>query len=305
LFEALKSKISSLGKVKHLLTEGEITLDENSIQDALWEFQMELLECDVALRVAERIGEELKERLVGKRRRIGVSVKEILEESFHQIFDEIFSVEFDFDEFVRRSERPILILFVGVNGTGKTTTIAKVAKRLITQGYSAVLASGDTFRAGAEEQLKEHARRLGVRVIAHGYGADPAAVIYDAMNHARARRVDAVLADTSGRMHTNVNLMEELKKIKRVNKPDLVIFVDEAIAGNDAIERAVRFDREVGIDAHILTKVDADAKGGTALSIVHETGKPIAFFGTGQSYDDLEKFSKEWLLKRILGDFNA
>jgi len=263
---------------------------------------MELLECDVALSVAEKIAEELKERLVGRKRKIGTSLEKIIEESFSEIFDEIFSHDFDFDEFVKKGEKPILIIFVGVNGTGKTTTIAKVAKRLLDQGYTPVLAAGDTFRAGAEEQLREHAERLSVRLISHKYGADPAAVIYDAVAHAKARRADVVLADTSGRMHTNVNLMEELKKIKRVNNPDLTIFVDEAIAGNDAVERAMRFERGVGIDAHILTKVDADAKGGTALSIVHETGKPIAFLGTGQRYEDLEKFSKEWLLEKLLGD---
>jgi fused signal recognition particle receptor len=302
LFEALKSKISSLSKIKEVLTEGEISLDDSSLRDTLWEFQIELMECDVALPVAERISEVLRERLIGKKRKIGTSVEEIVREAFREIVDEIFIHSLDFDEFIEKTEKPILLVFIGVNGTGKTTTIAKIAKRLLDNDYTPILASGDTFRAGAEEQLREHAERLGIRVIAHRYGADPAAVIYDAVAHARARKADVVLADTSGRMHTNVNLMDQLRKICRVNTPDLVIFVDEAIAGNDAVERAMRFEREVGIDAHILTKVDADAKGGTALSVVYETKKPIAFFGTGQRYEDLKKFSKDWFLKQFLGE---
>ncbi len=302
MFEALKSKISSLSKIKEVLTEGEISLDDSSLRDTLWEFQIELMECDVALPVAERISEVLRERLIGKKRKIGTSVEEIVREAFREIVDEIFIHSLDFDEFIEKTEKPILLVFIGVNGTGKTTTIAKIAKRLLDNDYTPILASGDTFRAGAEEQLREHAERLGIRVIAHRYGADPAAVIYDAVAHARARKADVVLADTSGRMHTNVNLMDQLRKICRVNTPDLVIFVDEAIAGNDAVERAMRFEREVGIDAHILTKVDADAKGGTALSVVYETKKPIAFFGTGQRYEDLKKFSKDWFLKQFLGE---
>lgn len=165
--------------------------------------------------------------------------------------------------------------------------------------YSVVVAAGDTFRAGAIEQLEEHANRLGVKLIKHKAGADPAAVIYDAVRHAESKRIDIVLSDTAGRMHTKRNLIEQLEKIKRVTEPDLTIFVDESIAGNDAVERARMFNETVGIDGSILTKLDADPKGGTAISISFITGKPILFLGIGQGYDDLKKFDSKWLVDRI------
>jgi fused signal recognition particle receptor len=195
---------------------------------------------------------------------------------------------------------PYVILFVGINGTGKTTTIAKVTKLLQDNGHSVVLASGDTYRAGAIEQLEEHARRLGVRVIKHRYGSDAAAVSFDAVQHARAQGIDAVLIDTAGRMHTNRNLMDELEKIKRVVQPDLTVMVLDALIGNDAIDQAETFNRHIGFDAAILTKVDADAKGGSSLSISYITGKPIIYVGVGQEYRDLERFDARWFAGKIL-----
>jgi fused signal recognition particle receptor len=193
----------------------------------------------------------------------------------------------------------VIVSFIGVNGTGKTTTIAKLAERLKEQQYNVVIAAGDTFRAGAIEQLEKHADRLGVKMIKHQQGADPAAVIYDAVQYAKNNKKDVVLADTAGRLHTNTNLMEQLKKISRVVKPDLVIFVDEAIAGNDAVERARLFNDAVPVSGTILTKADADAKGGAAISIAHITGKPILFLGVGQEYKDLKKFETQWFLDRL------
>jgi fused signal recognition particle receptor len=195
---------------------------------------------------------------------------------------------------------PYVILFVGINGTGKTTTIAKVTKLLQDNCHSVVLASGDTYRAGAIEQLEEHARRLGVRVIKHRYGSDAAAVSFDAVQHARAQGIDAVLIDTAGRMHTNRNLMDELEKIKRVVQPDLTVMVLDALIGNDAIDQAETFNRHIGFDAAILTKVDADAKGGSSLSISYVTGKPVIYVGVGQEYGDLERFDARWFAEKIL-----
>jgi fused signal recognition particle receptor len=195
---------------------------------------------------------------------------------------------------------PYVILFVGINGTGKTTTIAKVTKLLQDNGHSVVLASGDTYRAGAIEQLEEHARRLGVRVIKHRYGSDAAAVSFDAVQHARAQGIDAVLIDTAGRMHTNRNLMDELEKIKRVVQPDLTVMVLDSLIGNDAIDQAETFNRHIGFDAAILTKVDADAKGGSSLSISYVTGKPVIYVGVGQEYGDLERFDARWFAEKIL-----
>lgn len=193
-------------------------------------------------------------------------------------------------------------MFVGINGGGKTTAIAKLAYRMQKHGLSCVLAAGDTFRAGAIEQLTLHSEKLGCKIIKHQEGSDPAAVAYDAIEHAKARKKDIVLIDTAGRMQTNTNLMDEMKKIRRVAKPDIVVFVGDALAGSDAVEQAKRFDAAVGIDAVILTKIDADAKGGAALSIAKTIGKPIAYVSIGQEYDEFRKFDPDWMVERIFGD---
>ena len=278
----------------------EVFLDERDLDAALSDFEEDLLESDVALPVAEAIISNVKEALIGKRRKIGEDVSEIVLNALKEALLNVFPEGFDFEEFVRVREKPVKIVFVGVNGTGKTTTIAKIAYLLKERGFSVVLASADTYRTGAVEQLEKHADALNIKVIKHRYGADPAAVVYDAVKYAEAHKKDVVLADTAGRMHTNVNLMEQLRKICRVTRPDLVIFVDEAIAGNDAVERARIFDEYVGIDASILTKADMDVKGGSAISIAYITSKPILFLGTGQKYEDLVKFNPEEFVERLL-----
>lgn len=299
--KGLGERLKEKGKA---MLEGETILDEKDLERPLEELEIALLESDVALSVAEAIIFSVKKELVGKRKRWGLGTDKLVREAMRNALLNVFlaGAPFDFEEFVDKSEKPVNIVFVGVNGTGKTTSIAKVAKKLLGAGYSVVIASADTYRAGATEQIETHASNLGIKVVKHQYGADPAAVVYDALNYARANRRDVVLADTAGRMHTSVNLMEQLKKICRVTKPDLVIFIDEAIAGNDAVERAKRFDETIGIDATMLTKIDVDAKGGAALSIAHSTSKPILFLGTGQGYDDLEHFDAEWLVGRLLGE---
>ncbi len=287
-------------KIKAAVLEQEFIIDEKSLSEHLWEFEMALLESDVALPVAEKIVEAVKKELVGTRRKIGSDAGKIVEEALRKAILKVISVDgFDFDEYIKKSGKPVSIVFVGVNGTGKTTTIAKMALRLKEQGYSVVIAAGDTFRAGAIEQIEKHAQALGLKLIEHQEGADPAAVIYDTIQYAKAKHKDIVLADTAGRMHTNINLMDQLKKVCRVNNPALIIFVDEAVAGNDAVERARLFNSAVPFNGSILTKADADAKGGAAISIAHATGKPILFLGVGQDYKDLIKFDPNWLLDRL------
>ncbi len=296
-------KISIIDKAKTLILEREVILDEKDLEEPLWGLEMALLESDVALPVAEEIVNSVKGSLVGKKKKIGSDTGDLVENALRSALLKVLSENvFDFDEFIEKSPKPVKILFVGVNGTGKTTSIAKVARYLRDRGYSVVLAAGDTFRAGAIEQLETHAQRLDLKVIKHKTGGDPAAVIFDAIEYAKAHKKDVVLADTAGRLHTNVNLMDQMKKIVRVTKPDMLIFVDEAIAGNDAVERARLFNESVPITGTILTKTDADAKGGSAISIAHVTGKPIIFLGVGQDYPDLVKFDPEWLVNRLLGD---
>lgn len=296
----IPEKIGLIQKIKAAVIEQEFIIEEKSLKDHLWELEMALLESDVALPVTEKIVENVKIELIGTRRKIGSDTGKIVENALRQAISKVISVDsFDFDAFIKSSPKPVTIVFVGVNGTGKTTTIAKMAERFKEQGYSVVIAAADTFRAGAIEQIERHAESLGIKLIKHQEGADPAAIVYDAIQFAKAKHKDVVLADTAGRMHTNINLMDQLRKVCRVNNPNLIIFVDEAIAGNDAVERARLFNDAVTFNGTILTKQDADAKGGAAISIAYTTGKPILFLGVGQSYKDLVRFDPNWLLDRL------
>ncbi|WP_457619834.1 signal recognition particle-docking protein FtsY [Methanopyrus sp.] len=284
----------------------EVTITEADIEDILDELELELISNDVAVEVAESIREELKKKLVGRRVKGKSEIPKAVEESLREALLSVLETEREVDlietvEKARQDGRPAIIMFVGVNGSGKTTTIAKVAKLLKDRGYSVVIAAADTFRAAAIEQLEEHAERLGVTLIKGERGDDPTAVAFNAVQHAEAKGKDVVLVDTAGRAYTDVNLMEELKKMKRVLEPDLVVFVGDALAGNDAIEQAKTFHEYVGIDCAILTKVDADAKGGAVLSISKVTGAPILYLGVGQDYDDLKAFSPEWFVERVVG----
>jgi fused signal recognition particle receptor len=276
-------------------------IDEDKLNNLLWDLEIGLLESDVAYSVIESIKKDIKEEIRDisfSRSKASDFVETILKNAISHVLK---TNDFDFNEFIKKSKKPVVIMFIGVNGTGKTLSIAKIANQLKKQGKTSVMAAGDTFRAGAIEQLTIHANNLGVKIIKHGPGSDPAAVAFDAIEHAKAKHKDVVLLDTAGRMQTNYNLMDEMAKIKRVAKPDLIIFVGDALSGNDAVEQAKRFNEVVGIDGVILTKVDTDAKGGSSLSIAYTIGKPLLFIGVGQEYDDHIPFNSEWMIKNIFG----
>ncbi|MFB6155561.1 MAG: signal recognition particle-docking protein FtsY [Haloferacaceae archaeon] len=282
---------------------GKVIIEEEDLEDPLWELEMALLESDVEMGVAEEILETIRERLVGETRRQVESTGALVEDALGEALLEVISVgQFDFDQRIADAEKPVTLIFTGVNGVGKTTTIAKLSRYLEERGYSTVLANGDTYRAGANEQIREHANRLDTKLISHEQGGDPAAVIYDAVEYAEAHDIDVVLGDTAGRLHTSNDLMAQLEKIDRVVGPDMTLFVDEAVAGQDAVQRARQFDDAAEIDGAILTKADADSQGGAAISIAHVTGKPILFLGIGQGYDDLERFDPERLVADLLGE---
>jgi fused signal recognition particle receptor len=301
VFDRLRKGLSSAVS-KIVVTE----LKAEKLRPILDEFRLNLIENDVAVPVAYYITDELEKRLDGVQvNRLG-DRKELVKDTLHEVLIEILTTKetVNFLENIeekRRAKEPYTILFVGINGTGKTTSIAKVAHFLMKRGYSVVLAGADTYRAGSIEQLEQHSQKLGVRMITHKYGADPAAVAYDAISHAESRGINVVLIDTAGRIQTDRNLMSELGKIKRVVDPDLTVLVIDALIGNDAVLQAEEFHKSVNVDANILTKVDADVKGGASLSVAHVTGKPIIFIGVGQEYKDLELFEPERFTKMILG----
>jgi len=286
-----------------MFTEGFLgrRLKEGTIDDVLDDLEIVLLESDVAVPVIERLRKDLRRELSGKKLRFGVEAEDAIRVCLERSCRTILArPPVDLAKTVRaHAPKPYVILFVGVNGTGKTTTIAKLAGWLRGQGLSSVIAAGDTFRAGAIEQLLVHGERIGVRVVRQQEGSDPAAVAYDAVEHARAKGLDVVLVDTAGRQHTNQNLIEEAKKIRRVVSPSLTLFVGDALSGNDVIEQARLFDAAIGIDGLVLTKLDADAKGGAALSAAFVTKKPILFVGTGQGYADLLPFDADWMVRRL------
>lgn len=300
MFEKLRTRVSSLVN-KVATTE----LKADQLHPILEDFKLSLIENDVAMSVADHICEEMEKRLNGIQVKRLEDRKKIVERKLQEILLEIMATKEKINllESVgekRKTNEPYVVVFVGINGTGKTTSIAKVAKLLMKKGYSVVLACSDTYRAGSIEQLEEHAKRLGVRMIKHKYGADPAAVAYDAISHAKAHGINAVLIDTAGRIQTNRNLMNELAKIKRIITPDFTVLTVDALTGNDAVMQAEEFHKSVGIDGTILTKVDADVKGGSALSVTYVTGKPILFIGIGQEYEDLQEFSPEQFTQMIL-----
>lgn len=280
----------------------KITISEKDFKEYEEDLEMILLENNVALEVAEKIIKELKEKIVGEeilKKELEFEIKNSLREIIEKILVSPPDLVQEIKEKNLLEKAPYVILFCGINGSGKTTTIAKVASFLQSKKISCVAAAGDTFRAASIEQLKEHGKNLGMNIIAHEYGSDPASVGFDAIQYAKKQKIDCVLIDTAGRMHTQKNLLREMEKIVKVCKPDKKIFIGESITGNDSVEQVKSFDEAIGIDGIILTKADIDEKGGTALSLGYITKKPILFLGVGQEYNKLEQFDKNKFVEKL------
>ena len=303
-----KEDVSADGEAKGGLFSfvREKTIQEKHVEDILFELEMELLQGDVAMEVANEVVDGVKDNLVGKKIKRSNDITEYTYYALRDTVAEIIDIPgksmTEMLEEKKAQGEPLVVMFVGINGTGKTTTIGKLANYYLKKGYTPVIAASDTFRAGAIEQVTYHADNVGVKIIKHQKGSDPAAVAYDAVEHARAQGKELVLIDTAGRMQTNTNLMDEMKKIKRVSNPDLVIFVGDAITGNDATEQARKFNEAIDIDGVILTKADADSKGGASLSIGYVIKKPIMFLGVGQGYDDIMEYDAEWMLNQLFSE---
>jgi len=293
--EEIPEKKGFFERIKERITKTVIS--EKKFNEFFDELEVVLMENNVALEVIEKIKEDLMREIVEKPLSKG-KVEEIIKENLKKSINELFVDNIDLLSRIKE-KKPFVICFVGINGSGKTTSMAKVANYLMKNKLSCVFAASDTFRAASIEQLQQHADRLGIKMIKHNYGSDPAAVAFDAIKYAAAKNIDVVLVDTAGRMHSNVNLLDEMKKIIRVNKPDLTIFVGESITGNDCVEQARKFNEAINIDGIILTKADVDEKGGASISISYITKKPIMFIGVGQEYNDLKEFDREIVVKGL------
>ena len=283
---------------------GRIIKEGPVFDELLEELELVMLEADMGSRAMEAVLTALRSELIGSRLRRGADLAKVIEASLKRALRSLLAAGYwDFnatiDGMIDAGDTPVIVMMVGVNGTGKTTTTAKIAHRLKSEGRTVVLAAADTFRAGAIDQLETHAEKIGVRCVSSERGGDSAAIARDAVESAKARGADVVIVDTAGRMTNKINLMNELQKVHRVAQPHLVLFVGDALAGNDAVEQAVEFQRMLKFDGAVLCKLDTDAKGGAALSIAHATGRPIVLAGVGQNYDDLKQFDPDWLLQMM------
>ena len=283
---------------------GRIIKPGEALENLLEELEWVLLESDISQHASSAIIDSLRNALIGARLRRGAELSKVLEAALKRALHALLEAGYwDFDAtvegFIEAGDVPVVIMLVGVNGTGKTTTAAKIAQRLLNNGRSVIAAAGDTFRAGAIQQLESHCERLGIRCISSQRGGDSAAIARDAIDSAKAKGIDVVLVDTAGRMQNKTNLMNELNKVRKVTNPHLTLFVGDSLAGNDAVEQAQMFQEIMRFDGAVLTKMDTDAKGGAGLSIAFATGRPIVFAGVGQGYDDLLQFNPDWLLDQL------
>jgi fused signal recognition particle receptor len=302
MFDKLKRAFSNAAK-----SISQKELSEKDLDESLFDLHVALLESDVSQEVIDDLSIQIKNNLVGMKIQKNETAEKIIASTLKNNFLEILSKAGSIDllgliqEKKQKKGGPFIIVFLGINGTGKTTTVAKVANLLKKNGFSVVIAAADTHRAGAIEQITTHAENLSIKIISQRYGADPSAVSRDALEYAKKHYVDVVLIDTAGRMQNAKNLMYEIGKIVKVIKPDIKLFVGDSLAGNDTINQAREFFSYTEFDGAILTKSDADAKGGAAISISYITSKPILYLGMGQGYDDLVFFNKEKFVDTVFG----
>ncbi len=292
--EKPKEKLSFKEKLKKAVSK---KISEKKFEELFWELEMGLLESNVAVEVIDKLKEGLKMEIVDVP--IKGKVDDFVLEKLKENIKELFKKEVDLVEIIKKSEKPYVIVFLGVNGSGKTLSVAKVAKYLKNNGLSVIMAAGDTFRAAGNIQLVELGKKLDMPVMMQPSGSDSCALIFDTIKKAKLKDIDVVLADTAGRMHSNENLMEELDKIVRINKPDFKLLVAESITGNDVIFQSKAFEKGIGIDGFLLSKADIDEKGGAIISVSYVLDKPILFLGTGQGLGDLEKFNLDKLLEKL------
>lgn len=299
MFDKIRSAIQSVTK-----NASQRIINKDNVENILSEFEFALIESDISPDIAEILTNKVKESLLNTKIDHSIDteiyLKEQLQETIKQVISEVSSIDL-FKKIIENKNKgiPFKIVFLGINGTGKTTTLSKMGNLIKNKGFSVVLAAADTHRPGAIEQIKEHSENLSIKLISQSYGADPAAVARDAVLYAQSHRIDVVLIDTAGRMQTSKNLMEELSKIIKIVKPDLKVFVCDALAGSDAVSQAEEFSKYTDFDGAILTKIDADAKGGAALSIISISKKPIMFLGVGQDYENLIPFDIENFVSSI------
>ena len=297
MLDKVKNAVSNISKIAV-----EKQISEKELDRVMENLTIELLESEIPFDLVEQISENIKKQMIDKKFARSDEFKEIIKNEFTRTIKEIFQKVEDVDlikSINSKESKPFKILIVGINGSGKTTTVAKIGHLLKENNISSAIVAGDTFRSGAIEQIKEHADRLELKLISQKYGSDPAAVARDGVEYSKTHNIDAVIIDTSGRVQTNSNLMQEVLKIKNVVNPDFTVFIGDSLAGNDLVSQTHEFFKFTDFNGSILTKVDADVKGGAILSILSETGKPIIYIGTGQEYKDLEKFNEERFLSGL------
>ena len=297
MLDKINNVVSNLSKIAV-----EKQISEKELDIVIENLKIDLLESEIPFNLVEKISENIKKHMIDRKFSRSDEFKEIIKNEFTKSIVEIFDKVEDVDliNLIKTNkDNPFKILIVGINGSGKTTTVAKIGYLLKENNISSVIVAGDTFRSGAIEQIKEHADRLNLKLIAQEYGSDPAAVARDGVEYSKTHNIDAVIIDTSGRVQTNNNLMQEVLKINNVINPDFTIFIGDSLAGNDLVSQAQEFFKFTEFNGSILTKVDADVKGGAILSILSESSKPIIYIGTGQEYKDLEKFNEERFLSEL------